>query len=70
MEEEFTRGDRIRVVCCTDEYAPLPAGATGTVRRWDPFPGLRQLTVAYDPPHERRNLMLTLTEGGDVVEKI
>ncbi|MGW1291017.1 hypothetical protein ACWD4N_47655, partial [Streptomyces sp. NPDC002586] len=70
MEEEFTAGDRIRVVRCTDEFDPLPAGATGTVRTWNPYPDLRQLGVIWDPPHAHRRLMLTLTDNEDAVEKI
>ncbi|MER6125348.1 hypothetical protein ACWDBD_44195 [Streptomyces sp. NPDC001118] len=70
MLEEFARGDRICVVRCTDEYDPLPAGATGSVRAWNPHPGLRQLAVDYDPPHAHRRLMLTLTDGADAVEKL
>ncbi|MEO3976988.1 hypothetical protein [Streptomyces sp. CAU 1734] len=70
MPEEFTPGERIRVVHCTDEHDPLPAGATGTVRNWNPAPWLRQLAVDYDPPHNHRRLMLTLTDGADTVAKL
>ncbi|MCX4826770.1 hypothetical protein OG883_44825 [Streptomyces sp. NBC_01142] len=70
MDEEFVEGNRIRVLRCTDEFDPLPVGATGTVRSWNPFPGLRQLRVAWDAPHAHRQLMLTLTDDGDLVEKI
>ncbi|MFF9786336.1 hypothetical protein [Streptomyces nigrescens] len=70
MPEEFARGDQIRVIRCTDEFDPIPVGATGTVRSWNPHPQLRQLGVDYDPPNEHRRLMLTLTEGEDDVEKL
>ncbi|MFF8992597.1 hypothetical protein ACF09H_22205 [Streptomyces sp. NPDC014983] len=70
VSEEFTPGERIRVVRCTDEHDPLPAGATGTVRAWNPTPWLRQLALDYDPPHDHRRLMLTLTDGADIVEKL
>lgn len=70
MDEEFTAGDRIKVLQCTDEFDPLPIGATGTVRSWNPHPGLRQLSVTWDAPHAHRRLMLTLTDDGDLVEKI
>ncbi|MFD4529141.1 hypothetical protein ACFWP7_35560 [Streptomyces sp. NPDC058470] len=70
MEHEFSAGDRIRVLRCTDDFDPLPAGATGSVRAWDPHPGLRQLRVTWDAPHAHRRLMLTLTDDGDEVEKI
>lgn len=70
MPEEFVPGDRILVLRCTDEYDYLSTGATGTVRSWNPYPGLRQLAVDYDPPYERCRLMLTLTDGADVVEKL
>ncbi len=70
MEPEFVPGNRIRVVVCTDEHDPLPAGATGTVTHWNPHPLIRQLGVNWDPPHDHRRLMLTLTDGGDRVELI
>ncbi|WP_250305244.1 hypothetical protein [Streptomyces sp. A 4/2] len=70
MQPEFTSGDRIKVVLCTDEHDPVPAGATGTVTHWNPRPLLRQLGVAWDAPHDHRRLMLTLTDGGDRVTRI
>lgn len=70
MPVEFTSGDRIRVTRCTDEFDPIPPGATGTVRSWNPHPQLRQLGVDYDPPYDHRRLLLTLTEGDDTVEKL
>ncbi|MEU6405317.1 hypothetical protein [Streptomyces sp. NPDC046985] len=70
MEPEFSPGDRIKVVVCTDEHDPLPAGATGTVTRWDPHPLIRQLGIDWDAPHAHRRLMLTLVAGGDRVTRI
>ena len=70
MEPEYKPGDRIRVLRCTDAYAPLPAGATGTVTRWYPHPQVRQLSVDWDAPHQHRRLMLALTDEGDIVELI
>lgn len=70
MPQEFTPGDRIRVIRCTDEFDPVPVGATGTVRSWNPHPGVRQLGVNYDPPNEHCRLLLTLIEGDDEVEKL
>lgn len=67
---EFTPGDRIRVLLCTDEHAPIPSGATGTVTYWNPNPQLRQLGVAWDAPHAHRRLMLTLTDNGDRIARI
>ncbi|MEV1040492.1 hypothetical protein AB0J01_28160 [Streptomyces sp. NPDC050204] len=70
MTAEFTKGDRIRVIECTDPD-PLPAGSTGTVQSWNPHPQVRQLGVNWDAPHGHRRLMLTLTEcDGDIVEKL
>lgn len=67
MEPEFTPGDRITVIVCTDEHDPVPAGATGTVIRWNPHPQVCQLSIDWDAPHHHRRLMLTLTDGGDRV---
>jgi len=74
MDPEFTPGDRIEVIRCTDPY-PIPNGATGTVTGWNPHPLLRQLIVAWDPPHDHCGLMLTLVAGepgqpGDLVRLI
>ncbi|MGW7196190.1 hypothetical protein [Streptomyces chryseus] len=70
MEPEFTAGDRIEVVVCTDERDPIPAGATGSVTHWNPHPLVRQLGIVWDPPHAHRRLMLTLVDGGDRVARI
>lgn len=69
-QAEFAPGDRIRVVKCTDEFDPMPTGATGTVRFFNPHPQLRQLGVDWDPPNDHRRLLLTLTEDGDEVIKL
>ncbi|MFI6112796.1 DUF4314 domain-containing protein [Kitasatospora sp. NPDC051164] len=70
MKPEFTPGDRIEVIRCTDKHDPIPAGATGTVTHWDPHPLIRQLVIAWDAPHAHRRLMLVLTDGGDSVTLI
>jgi anti-anti-sigma factor len=55
----FTPGQRILLGYCADPN-PLPPGATGTVRHWDP--AARQLAVDWDPPHDRRRLMLAMDQ--------
>jgi hypothetical protein len=70
LETEFTAGDRIEVVRCTDEHDPLPAGATGTVIRWDPHPLVQQLSVAWDAPHAHRRLMLVIADDAEAVRPI
>jgi hypothetical protein len=60
----FQKGDRIRLVEMTDDPAPLPAGATGTIDAVFPHPAQRygqawtQYSVKWDAPHERRTLMV------------
>ncbi|MFF7644027.1 hypothetical protein [Streptomyces canus] len=70
MEAEFTAGGRIEVVRCADEHDPLPAGATGTVNRWDPHPLVRQLSVDWDAPHAHRRLMLVIADDADAIRLI
>ncbi|WP_030380996.1 MULTISPECIES: hypothetical protein [unclassified Streptomyces] len=70
MEPEFSVGDRIKVVLCTDEHDPYSAGATGTVTHWNPHPLVRQLSIAWDAPHAHRRLMLTLVGDGDRVARL
>ncbi|MFB7896033.1 DUF4314 domain-containing protein [Streptomyces xiamenensis] len=65
---EFTAGDRIEVLSCSDPYDPIPPGATGTVKYWMDHPEVRQLVIAWDPPHAHRRLALTLTPGEDSVK--
>lgn len=55
----FTPGRRIAVEHCADPN-PLPPGATGTVRHWDPV--AQQLAVDWDPPNEHRHLMLAMDQ--------
>ena len=62
--EPFRPGDRIQVITCTD-VDPLPPGATGTVRHWNPTS--QQLTIDWDAPHANRRLMLVIAPGADTV---
>lgn len=52
-------GDRIRLRAMPDDPAPIPAGATGKVERINELSdGRDQIWVAWDPPNEKRTLML------------
>ena len=64
---QFTPGDRIQVITCTD-FDPLPAGATGTVRHWNPR--TQQLYVDWHAPHTHRRLMLVIAPEADTVRLI
>jgi hypothetical protein len=62
MSPECQPGDRLRLICTTDPYTPLDAGATGTVAAIDPSGTVH---VAWDdePGH-----MLGLIPGTDHFE--
>ncbi|MFG2631672.1 DUF4314 domain-containing protein [Streptomyces sp. NPDC048473] len=68
MENNFASGDRIVIVRSADGQDPLPHDVTGTVRRWNPHPQLRQLEVDWDVPALRR--LLVLADDADAVRKI
>jgi hypothetical protein len=58
------QGDRIKLLAMPDDPAPIPAGATGTVKSVVPQRGIGgvvaydQVWVQWDQPHERRSLSL------------
>jgi len=60
----FAPGQRVRVERCADPD-PLPAGATGTVQRWNP--DVRQLDVDWDAPYHTRRLIMVLEDEHDAV---
>jgi hypothetical protein len=50
---------RIRLLAMPDDPAPLPMGATGTITNVaNEGTDAEQVWVDWDPPHERRTLML------------
>ena len=64
-------GTRIRLLSMPDDPSPLPHGATGTVEEIGPeLPSgifgrpddgpWRQVTVAWDPPHQSRTLLMSV----------
>jgi hypothetical protein len=61
-DQRFTPGARIDVITCTD-HNPTPAGATGTVHRWNARTA--QLKVNWDDPNTHRRLMLVIEPGAD-----
>jgi hypothetical protein len=66
-------GQRIRLTLMPEDPDPIPVGATGVVSRVGPgLYGRQQVWVDWDPPNDRRSLMLidgvdrweVLREGG------
>lgn len=56
-------GDRIKLLRMAPDFAPIPNGATGTVRTVVSLPlKAWQLGINWDAPHEERSLSLLYPE--------